>query len=584
MELDLSIDAPAWICAALNVLLNVRFDIEDGATISEVMTNLTPDYAEDRNNEEKMVHTDYYLTMQRMLKASKILGGLVISKQSWQMGYHRDGLQAAVFTGKIGCFVAIRGTGPGEWNDNAVALSGRPQVNAYYQYNRRGRRVGAGVCEEVVSAQQAQALDYFSRAAAEMGWKKPNSVTVTGHSKGGNKALLITLRSPLVKVCYNFFGQGFAPEALEQFARELGEAEYRARCAKMYLICSFNDFVNPLGAQVVPPEHMVRLNMVKVAYMRQYHEATCIIGDDGGFMPRRDIGDISAAVGNIWRELKNSRHRERVSMAVMTLCGLRYGNGTPINGEYVSNRILFSSGGAAMGVAIKALAGMLLEAGVNAVPEKDRKRISHYYAKMVKPGTEAVKASSFGKLVGRTVERLRAKRQESDARPLRTGSNEPSFKVEPNSLQSGAVQLSETRGRLQALREQMATEKARVANLAERLETQERQLALIEQHLVNTADLFVHADRELAQVAAFVFALPTHGSLAELYPVQPKDIEPATQKTCGDSWNERVRAIAEETLEAGARFTRDNESINGEQCVDDLLAVSSVLQNIARKL
>lgn len=583
MALDLTIDSSAWICAALNVLLNLQFDVKDGQhTIAEAVAGLKPDLSEDSNNEEKTVYTDYYQAMRRMLEASKVLGSLVIDKQSWQMGYHRDGIQAAVFTGKAGCFVALRGTGPGEWNDNAVALSGRPQVNTYYQYNKKGCAVDARICEEYVSAQQAQALDYFNRVAAELGWKTPGSILLTGHSKGGNKALFITLRSPLVKACYAFCGQGFAPEAVEQFERELGAAEYSARCAKMYLICSYNDFVNPLGIQVIPSENVARLDTMKINYLRQYHEIAAIIGADGGLMPEREIGEISTAVAGIWRELKDSPRREKISMVAMTLVGGRYGNGMPVNGEYISSRLsLYSGGSAAVGMAIKTLAGLLIQSGVNVVPEEDRNRISGVYDRYVKSRTEAVKGSSFGRLVGRMVERLRERRKEPQ--PLKIGSDEPCFKVNPNSLWSGAAQLAETQCHLKTAREQAAGQKAHLANLAERLKNQEDQLRRIEEHLTDTADLFIKTDRELAQVASFVFALPAHGGLAELYPKQQKQIEPAIQKSCGEPLGEQIIAIAEEILEAASRITRDNERINCARCVEELLGISSTLHHLARK-
>ena len=84
--------------------------------------------------------------------------------------------------------VTFCGTAEKEWKDNFVAGG------------------------EVSSAQQENALDWYQSLDLE----QYDSVTVTGHSKGGNKAKYITIMDDSVDRCVSFDGQGFSDEFMEE--------------------------------------------------------------------------------------------------------------------------------------------------------------------------------------------------------------------------------------------------------------------------------------------------------------------------------------------------------------------------------
>ena len=92
--------------------------------------------------------------------------------------------------------VAFRGTAGGEWKDNFT---------------------GGNVTD---TPQQQNALDWYRQAYDECGLDGYD-VTVTGHSKGGNKSKYITLMDDTVDHCVSFDGQGFSDKFMDKYAPEI---------------------------------------------------------------------------------------------------------------------------------------------------------------------------------------------------------------------------------------------------------------------------------------------------------------------------------------------------------------------------
>lgn len=88
--------------------------------------------------------------------------------------------------------VVFQGTGGGEWPDNFE---------------------GGSV---VSTSQQDAALSWYQSLGLDAGGY--DSVTVTGHSKGGNKAKFITLLDDSVSRCVSFDGQGFSDDFIAENA------------------------------------------------------------------------------------------------------------------------------------------------------------------------------------------------------------------------------------------------------------------------------------------------------------------------------------------------------------------------------
>ena len=108
---------------------------------------------------------------------------------------------SAVFENPVSheAVVAFKGTAAEEWKDDFI---------------------GGGVTtasDGVSTPQQQNALDWYQN----LDTSKYSSITVTGHSKGGNKAKYITVMDDSIDRCVSFDGQGFSDEFIEKYSSEI---------------------------------------------------------------------------------------------------------------------------------------------------------------------------------------------------------------------------------------------------------------------------------------------------------------------------------------------------------------------------
>ena len=167
--------------ALLNVLMYLDYSASDGSTLGQIVNDIGKDINSKSSDEIRQ-----YTVLKNALEKNPDMNNLVIGNQSCNMGYDTIGLNACTFTdpetGDVS--VVFRGTGKGEWLDNGYGLSGTITD----------------------SQQQQQALDYFNRIVEENGYNDSNTnITISGHSKGGNKSQYVTINSEynyLIDKCF----------------------------------------------------------------------------------------------------------------------------------------------------------------------------------------------------------------------------------------------------------------------------------------------------------------------------------------------------------------------------------------------
>lgn len=96
--------------------------------------------------------------------------------------------------------VVFRGTAGDEWKDNFT---------------------GGNVTD---TDQQKNALKWYQDAYKEYGLDQ-YEVTVTGHSKGGNKSKYITIMDDSIDHCVSFDGQGFSDKFMEKYRDQIAERQ-----------------------------------------------------------------------------------------------------------------------------------------------------------------------------------------------------------------------------------------------------------------------------------------------------------------------------------------------------------------------
>ncbi|HEX9059270.1 MAG TPA: Mbeg1-like protein [Clostridia bacterium] len=134
-------------------------------------------------------------------------------KDSAGKEHNVDGMVAACFVDQANnSTVVFRGTnGPYEWHDDGAG----------------------GYLSD--TEQQKVALDYINSLP------EYKYLTVTGHSKGGNKSQYVAVMSDKVNKCISYDGQGFSQEFLKEHKDRVDENAYKIKS-----ISASNDFVNSL--------------------------------------------------------------------------------------------------------------------------------------------------------------------------------------------------------------------------------------------------------------------------------------------------------------------------------------------------
>lgn len=131
------------------------------------------------------------------VKNDKTLMGLEIVATHRDVGETGGGGLSAVFKNPETneAIVTFKGTAAEEWKDDFVG-------GGYTQ-----------TTDGVSTEQQLNALEWYQ----SLDKSDYSSITITGHSKGGNKAKYITLMDDSVSRCVSFDGQGFSDEFVEQY-------------------------------------------------------------------------------------------------------------------------------------------------------------------------------------------------------------------------------------------------------------------------------------------------------------------------------------------------------------------------------
>ncbi len=228
--MDSALREKSEICALLNEFMYMGFrDAAEGDTIRDVIETIEAN----RDLYQKYCDKEEFDILKANLDR---IGEYEIGSQSWNLTDFNSGTQACTFTdpdtGKI--YVTYRGTGDGEWLDNGRGMT------------------------QVSTQQQEEAARYFDYVVEHNGLNASDDITVTGHSKGGNKSQYVTINAlykEYIDQCISLDGQGFSPEAIAAFKEKYGEEAYREYLEKMYSICGENDYVNPLGEKIILDGH-----------------------------------------------------------------------------------------------------------------------------------------------------------------------------------------------------------------------------------------------------------------------------------------------------------------------------------------
>lgn len=194
-------------------------------SLGEIINELNPERKE-------------YKLFKSIIDEDPYIGRLkVISQSSIDSVYPLEHLASVIFESEDDnkIYFIYRGTGDGQWIDNGDALI---KESSFMQ------QVAEKYFDEFIEN------NYIENNLGKR-------LIAAGHSKGGNLAQFITLSSKyseVIDATYSFDGQGFSKLALEYFRRKYGLQHFDNQIKKIYAVNGKNDFVSPLGMNVVPYE------------------------------------------------------------------------------------------------------------------------------------------------------------------------------------------------------------------------------------------------------------------------------------------------------------------------------------------
>ncbi|MBR5637451.1 MAG: DUF2974 domain-containing protein, partial [Pseudobutyrivibrio sp.] len=184
---------------------------------------------------------------------------------------------------------AFKGTqSDAEWIDN---VSGLYQVPTEFQLN---------------------ALSWFQSLDLE-GY---DTITVTGHSKGGNKAKFITIMDDRVNNCYSFDGQGFSDEFIRKYSAQIIKNQ-----SKILNIIEESDFVNILLNDVGKRQFFLGTNFGRLGFAENHCANAIVFYDEIGGMnvweaPGQDkkMSDLDKMLNSFIRSIKMSTKESVANM------------------------------------------------------------------------------------------------------------------------------------------------------------------------------------------------------------------------------------------------------------------------------
>ena len=169
-----------------------------GKTIKEVLDELDLSKLDDEKEYASfMPGIDWRLMLNAISKNNRLLNTKVVDSHHDQAFGGGLGFSVVFISEELNeVVVAYRGTAAAEWTDDFLGAN------------------------QIDSLQQINALEWFKIVYEQYNFKD-YYLTVTGHSKGGNKAKYVTILNNHVNRCVSFDGQGFSDKFMDYYKKEI---------------------------------------------------------------------------------------------------------------------------------------------------------------------------------------------------------------------------------------------------------------------------------------------------------------------------------------------------------------------------
>lgn len=222
--------------------------------------------------------------------------------------YYNNGMKYACFVDdENNSTVVFRGTTTSdEWEDNGHS--------AYVDETK----------------EQLDALNFINKLEYE-------NITVTGHSKGGNKAQFVTILSPKISECLSINGQGFSNEFIGRYSMEIDNNK-----SKIISINAQYDYISCLFNSISGKKHYIKTD-IKLNPLN-YHKAHILLDESGNLRPETKEAEICNAINDFSTYLISDLPKDIskviidkvIDMVELILCkGNKKENVLKVIGEYL---------------------------------------------------------------------------------------------------------------------------------------------------------------------------------------------------------------------------------------------------------
>nr|WP_314505006.1 Mbeg1-like protein [uncultured Lachnoanaerobaculum sp.] len=275
--------------------------------------------------------------IEAILKDRPELGEARISNMSWkdndgdkQKDHDPEGMQACTFERNDQVYISFRGTPRKSWIDNAKAFVEDLYTGVFNLGIARTEIKADTELKKYTSPMQEEALDYMETLKKSGVFERYDNVYVTGHSKGGNEATLVTMvYSDVIDRCISGDGQGFSPEFVRYMKKTLGQEKFAEIQDKMYGFHANNDYVNGLGVSVIKEENKIyfipEIKLETIFDLLWNHLPTAMIDVKTGKIAQvSEQGAFGKFIAKVSEKLMKLNQKDREDAAITGMCPLQY--------------------------------------------------------------------------------------------------------------------------------------------------------------------------------------------------------------------------------------------------------------------
>ena len=229
-------------------LINLVYDLLNNGEFDKLMNNVG-------NCIIKMPSSEWVNILDQIINKPNLRNLRIKNVESYKNGM------------KFACFV--------DNENNATAVFRGTTTTKEWEDNGQG-------AYEYDTIQQIDSLNYINSL-------KYDNITVTGHSKGGNKAQYVTVLSPKISRCVSINGQGFSNEFISKYKDQINKNK-----SKIISINGKYDYVNCLFNSIVGECHYIKTEFQSNPFY--YHKANILLDENGNLRQETKEGIFSKKI------------------------------------------------------------------------------------------------------------------------------------------------------------------------------------------------------------------------------------------------------------------------------------------------